>query len=209
MEKNIPVNAYTVARPIQRLNNLFRAAGLEREIIVREDPFCGVRNGEAIPVYKLSDGERNTILLSASIVDAPPASVIIIDEPERHLHHALTGPLLTALFAERSDCSFIISTHDVSLVEQSPSAQKTLGSKQKAPKFPDRRIAGSLRGWSNSFGRKTNKRGSAARLAAPSHFITPLAWIRGREQKRILRYGYPCYHRNVSSLVWNFRRAAR
>src|SRR4029077_4548044 len=44
-------------------------------------------------------------------------------EPERHLHPAITGPLLTAIFAERVDCPFIISTHELSLIEQSPAAR--------------------------------------------------------------------------------------
>ena len=41
--------------------------------------------------------------------------VIIIDEPERHLHRSIISPLLSTLFQKRSDCIFIISTHDVNL----------------------------------------------------------------------------------------------
>ena len=48
--------------------------------------------------------------------------IILIDEPERHLHRSIATPLLLSLFDERPDCAFIISTHDVSLPIDVPNA---------------------------------------------------------------------------------------
>ncbi len=41
--------------------------------------------------------------------------MIILDEPERHLHRSIISPLLSSLFQKRKDCVFVISTHDVFL----------------------------------------------------------------------------------------------
>jgi hypothetical protein len=64
---------------------------------------------------ELSDGERNAIILAATVLTVEFGTVLLIDEPERHLHRSIIEPFLTALFASRTDCPFIISTHELSL----------------------------------------------------------------------------------------------
>jgi hypothetical protein len=51
---------------------------------------------------------------------------VLIDEPERHLHRSIISPLLTHLFSKRDDCAFIVSTHDVMLSLDNPSAHTLL-----------------------------------------------------------------------------------
>jgi hypothetical protein len=51
---------------------------------------------------------------------------LLIDEPERHLHRSIISPLLTHLFSKREDCAFIVSTHDVMLPLDNPSARTLL-----------------------------------------------------------------------------------
>src|SRR6476469_6154237 len=53
-------------------------------------------------------------------------SLLLIDEPERHLHRSIISPLLTNLFSKREDCAFIVSTHDVMLPLDNPSARTLL-----------------------------------------------------------------------------------
>lgn len=72
-------------------------------------------NGQSYSVARLSDGERNSLLLICDILNAKSDSLIIIDEPERHLHHSIINPLLTMLFNRRKDLVYVIATHDVSL----------------------------------------------------------------------------------------------
>ncbi len=50
----------------------------------------------------------------------------MIDEPERHLHRSIISPLLTLLFSKRDDCAFVVSTHDVMLPLDNPSARTLL-----------------------------------------------------------------------------------
>ena len=44
-----------------------------------------------------------------------PGTILLIDEPERHLHRSIVEPFLSALFAKRQDCAFVISTHEIAL----------------------------------------------------------------------------------------------
>ena len=56
------------------------------------------------------------MLLSAEVLLAEKQALLLIDEPERHLHRSISAPLLTSIFSERRDCAFLIATHDFDLV---------------------------------------------------------------------------------------------
>ena len=105
-------------KPIARLNEMFRAAELpiEIEMTPAQEILARKHSSAPYPVSELSDGERNALLLAADVLGAEEGKVILIDEPERHLHRAITAPLLTELFAARPDCAFLVATHDLSLV---------------------------------------------------------------------------------------------
>lgn len=66
-------------------------------------------------IVELSDGEKNALLICAEVLTAERNQLIILDEPERHLHRSIISPLLTTLFSKRQDCAFIVSTHDFNL----------------------------------------------------------------------------------------------
>jgi energy-coupling factor transporter ATP-binding protein EcfA2 len=76
--------------------------------------------GEPFSVAELSDGERNALLIAIMILTAKPGTLVLVDEPERHLHRSIISPLLSHLFSRRPDCSFVISTHDLDLAADSP-----------------------------------------------------------------------------------------
>lgn len=61
----------------------------------------------------MSDGERVAFYLTAQAMCAPANSLIIVDEPEVHLHKAIEANLWDAIEAERSDCTFLYITHDL------------------------------------------------------------------------------------------------
>ena len=64
---------------------------------------------------QLSDGERSATIIAANVLTVDPGTIMLIDEPERHLHRAIIEPFLSALFEARTDCAFVISTHEVTL----------------------------------------------------------------------------------------------
>jgi hypothetical protein len=68
--------------------------------------------GPEYSAAELSDGERNALLIAGNVLTAPEGSLLIIDEPERHLHRSIIAPLLSQLFERRADCGFVVSTHD-------------------------------------------------------------------------------------------------
>lgn len=61
---------------------------------------------------KMSDGERTALYFIAQVLCVPPDTIILIDEPELHLHKSLMNRLWMALEKYRQDCLFIYITHD-------------------------------------------------------------------------------------------------
>lgn len=103
--------------PIQQINETLKIGGLSFSVQRGEnDQILANKRGETFSFIQMSDGERAALLLSAWVVTKSPGSVLLIDEPERHLHRSISAPLLACLIRVRDDCAFLISTHDVDLV---------------------------------------------------------------------------------------------
>ena len=104
--------------PFRRLNELLALGRLtvSLENSKGEEIFARHRGNETrFSMAKMSDGERSAAILAAAVLTADPGTVFLIDEPERHLHRAIIEPFLSALFSERSDCVFVVATHEISL----------------------------------------------------------------------------------------------
>lgn len=71
---------------------------------------CG---DEKYPAYKMSDGERVIFYVVGRVMLAKESSLIIVDEPEMHLHKAILNKLWVILEEKRKDCMFIYLTHDI------------------------------------------------------------------------------------------------
>lgn len=65
------------------------------------------------PAYKMSDGEREIFYVVGRVLLAKESSLIVIDEPEMHLHKAILNKLWDKLEQSRDDCMFIYLTHDI------------------------------------------------------------------------------------------------
>ncbi|MDT3343760.1 AAA family ATPase [Microbacterium aquilitoris] len=104
--------------PIDQLNSILKAAGLAVELRYGEDNLFyanHARLGAEYPIFQMSDGEKNALLMAAEVVTAPVGQLIIIDEPERHLHRSISASLIENIVTLRSDCAFAIFTHDLEL----------------------------------------------------------------------------------------------
>jgi ABC-type cobalamin/Fe3+-siderophores transport system ATPase subunit len=114
--------------PIQVINELMRLSNLPIEVSLEEGQKIVARKngGQEYSVAELSDGERNAFLIAAEVLTAKASTLILIDEPERHLHRSIISPLLKLLFARRQDCAFIISTHELMLSVDTPEASTLL-----------------------------------------------------------------------------------
>lgn len=108
-----------------QINHLLALAGLEIAIENSEgEELLTRRKGyeQTYSIAQMSDGERNAVILAANVLTVTPGTILIIDEPERHLHRSIIEPFLTALFAQRPDCPFLVATHDVNLPMSNPEA---------------------------------------------------------------------------------------
>jgi ABC-type cobalamin/Fe3+-siderophores transport system ATPase subunit len=114
--------------PIKIINELLRLSSIPVAIRIQENAqIVASKNGGATySIAELSDGERNALLIAGHVLTAKGNSLILIDEPERHLHRSVISPLLTQLFAKRPDCGFVVSTHDVMLPLDNPMARTIL-----------------------------------------------------------------------------------
>jgi ABC-type Mn2+/Zn2+ transport system ATPase subunit len=106
--------------PLDRVNRLLQQANLPIQTIIDSGELKAKRDDSIYSISKMSDGERTALILIADVVSAVPDSVFLVDEPELHLHRAIVVPLLSALLAERPDCTMIISTHELELANNHP-----------------------------------------------------------------------------------------
>ena len=72
---------------------------------------------------QMSDGERNAAIIASTVITAEKGAILLIDEPERHLHRSIIEPFLSALFNQRKDCAFVVSTHEIALPVANPEAR--------------------------------------------------------------------------------------
>ena len=111
--------------PFKQLNDLLRLGTLtvslrnsnDEEILAEHRS-----NGLSFSIAQMSDGERAAAIMAANILTVEPGTILLIDEPERHLHRSIIEPFLSALFSKRQDCAFVISTHEIALPIANPAA---------------------------------------------------------------------------------------
>jgi hypothetical protein len=83
------------------------------------------RNGEgSYNAAEMSDGERVIFYLIGECLAAPEESVLVIDEPEIHLHKSIQARLWDTIEAQRPDCLFVYLTHDLDFAASRVSAPK-------------------------------------------------------------------------------------
>ena len=113
---------------LEKINLLFAGSGIPITLSIGPNSsLVATKNGgPAFSAEALSDGERNALLISGTILTAPPRSPVLVDEPERHLHPSIVTPLLLQLFALRSDCAFVVSTHELTLAVSLPGSRTVI-----------------------------------------------------------------------------------
>jgi len=84
-----------------------------RSLKLEKDRIKGVSDANEFPGSELSDGERVGLYLISQVLLAPQDSLLIIDEPEIHLHKSLMTRLWNKLESVRNDCTFVYITHDL------------------------------------------------------------------------------------------------
>jgi len=101
--------------------------------------------------HMMSDGEKAALFLAGRVLGAD-AGVLVVDEPETHLHSLLAARLWDALERARPDVRFVYITHDLTFALSRPEPQYLLSSPtaglellEISTELPER-IAGTLLG---------------------------------------------------------------
>lgn len=81
-------------------------------------------SGTAYNASDMSDGERVIFYLIGQCLTANKDSILVIDEPELHLHKSIHFKLWSILEIERKDCLFVYITHDLDFAARKSSAEK-------------------------------------------------------------------------------------
>lgn len=104
-------------------NRKFRAQGgfLECEIVLETESKNNINN--RFNFRECSDGEREVLYLIGAVVSVPKGSIIIVDEPENHLHRSIILKLWNVLEKEREDCFFLYITHDLDFAKSRNNSQ--------------------------------------------------------------------------------------
>lgn len=87
-----------------------------RELIIGGGKIETSIGGQSTATYnaaEMSDGERVIFYLIGQCLAAPKDGIIVIDEPELHLHRSIQMSLWNKVEAERPDCLFVYLTHDL------------------------------------------------------------------------------------------------
>ena len=114
------------ASPFRQLNELLALGTLAVSLENSRSEGILARHGNGSAIFgieKMSDGERSAAIMAATVLTVAPGTVLLIDEPERHLHRAIIEPFLSALFRQRKDCAFVISTYEIALPIANPGAR--------------------------------------------------------------------------------------
>lgn len=111
-----------------KMNDILRISNLGFQVdIDKASQLVAFRDhDQQYSIAELSDGERNALLIIANVLTAPKNTLILLDEPERHLHRSIISPLISTLLAYREDCAFVVSTHDVTLPRDQKNAKVLL-----------------------------------------------------------------------------------
>jgi ABC-type cobalamin/Fe3+-siderophores transport system ATPase subunit len=98
---------------VERVTQIWNELLPKRRVDLSGSGVHAIMNGEKYHGKEMSDGERVILYMICQALLLPQGSVLIIDEPELHIHKSIVKKLWDRLESERSDCVFVYITHDL------------------------------------------------------------------------------------------------
>ena len=87
------------------------------------------------PAADMSDGERAIFYLIGQTLAAADNSLLVIDEPELHIHRSIMSKLWDELEAARQDCAFVFITHDLEFASARVAQKYVIRDYKPAPQW--------------------------------------------------------------------------
>jgi ABC-type lipoprotein export system ATPase subunit len=112
---------------LDQVKEIWESVITHRELIIDEGTVKARPKGEASGNYQaseMSDGERAAFYLIGQCLTRPEGSIIIVDEPEVHLHRAVQISLWNAIEIARPNCLLVYITHDLEFAASRVTAKK-------------------------------------------------------------------------------------
>ncbi|OAA91239.1 DUF4435 domain-containing protein [Clostridium ljungdahlii] len=101
---------------LEMIKRLWEEILPHRKLIIDAGKIEVTKNNDDKDVYngsEMSDGERAIFYFIGEVLSIPDNSIIIIDEPENHLHKSILVKLWNSIENYRTDCAFVYITHSL------------------------------------------------------------------------------------------------
>lgn len=102
--------------PLEKLNIVFESARMAVRFVSTPLGIRAERQTIQYDIDQMSDGERAAYFVAAAIIVQEPFTILIIDEPEKHLHPSISAPLISAAVASRDDLAYLFASHDINVI---------------------------------------------------------------------------------------------
>lgn len=114
LKKGVPIEAINLGCTLDEIIKIWNSLIEHRRLECDENNLLQLHlDDSSYEAYSMSDGERVIIYHAARVLLAPKNSLVIVDEPEIHLHKSIANKLWDHLEKRRQDCIFIYFTHDL------------------------------------------------------------------------------------------------
>ncbi|MCT8125830.1 DUF4435 domain-containing protein [Alishewanella sp. BS5-314] len=112
---------------LHKIKSIWESVLPHRKLVIEAGRIKTKISGNDSGLYNasdMSDGERVVFYLIGQCLTTEKNSILVIDEPELHLHKSIHSKLWSILESERNDCVFVYITHDLDFAAQKSSAEK-------------------------------------------------------------------------------------
>lgn len=113
-----------IIRITEKVNNIWNTIFPQRQLNFGSAKVEALYNGSEYPAKYMSDGERVALYLISQCLLAPDDMIIVIDEPEIHLHRTIMTKLWDVIEQYCPNKTFIYITHDLEFAASRKDAKK-------------------------------------------------------------------------------------
>lgn len=125
--KNQTVYTTPPSTKLDQVKRIWEQVLPHRELVLKASTVQVQPTGASAKLYEasdMSDGERVSFYLIGQCLAAPTNAILVIDEPEIHLHRVIQARLWDAIEQARPDCLFVYLTHDLDFAASRTKAKK-------------------------------------------------------------------------------------
>lgn len=109
---------------VDELYEIWKSIFPHRHIEIRDAKIYAFMGDKKFDAIQMSDGERVALYLISQCLVVPDNKILVIDEPEIHLHRSIMNKLWIEIEKHRPNNTFIYITHDIQFAASHVQATK-------------------------------------------------------------------------------------